>query len=66
MVGQLGDQIHLVPFDEVVGGIRTVPLDSDTIETARQLGICLGDEPEGTFLGRVFSHRPPRADVSAV
>jgi 6-phosphofructokinase 1 len=66
MVGQIGEEMRLVPFSEVVGGIRMVPLDSDTIETARQLGICLGDEAEGTFLGRVFSQLPPRAEAAAL
>jgi 6-phosphofructokinase 1 len=64
MVGQIGGEIQLVTFAEVVGGIRTVPIDSDTVETARQLGICLGDEAEGTFLGRAFSQLPPRADLA--
>ncbi len=64
MVGQVGGEIRLVPFSEVVGGIRSVPLESDTIETARELGMCLGDEPEGTFLGRMFSQLPPRPDLN--
>lgn len=36
--------IRFVPFAEVVGRMRTVPLDSDTIQTARDLGISFGDE----------------------
>jgi 6-phosphofructokinase 1 len=40
----LGDgAIHTVPLSEVVGHTKTVPLDSDTLATARELGICLGD-----------------------
>lgn len=33
-----------VPLAEAVSRIKTVPLDSDIIQTARSLGICLGDE----------------------
>lgn len=32
-----------VPLDEVTSKMKTVPLDSDTIHTARDLGICFGD-----------------------
>jgi 6-phosphofructokinase 1 len=40
----LGPQaIELVPLDAVAGHTRTVPVDGDTIATARELGICLGD-----------------------
>ena len=31
------------PLSEVVGRIKTVPLDSGVVVTARRLGICLGD-----------------------
>jgi len=31
-----------VPLDQVVGGRKKVPLDSDKILTARNIGICLG------------------------
>jgi 6-phosphofructokinase 1 len=41
----LGDPaITLVPLAEVAGRTRRVPLDSDTVLTARELGICLGDK----------------------
>jgi 6-phosphofructokinase 1 len=43
MVGLNGPDITRVPLDEVVGKAKYVPLDSDTIITARQLGISLGD-----------------------
>jgi ATP-dependent phosphofructokinase / diphosphate-dependent phosphofructokinase len=40
----LGPQaIELVPLTEVAGRTRNVPIDGDTIATARELGICLGD-----------------------
>jgi 6-phosphofructokinase len=32
-----------VPLADAVARVRTVPLDSDEIRTARKLGICLGD-----------------------
>ncbi len=32
-----------VPLDQVVGHLKTVPLHCDTIATARDLGVCLGD-----------------------
>jgi 6-phosphofructokinase 1 len=56
MVAQVGGEIVLVPFEEVVGGTRGVEVHSDTVETGRDLGICFGDEPVGTFLNRVAAH----------
>jgi 6-phosphofructokinase 1 len=35
--------VTAVPFSEALGAPRTVPLDSDTILTARDIGVCLGD-----------------------
>lgn len=35
--------ITAVPFSEALGEPRQVPLDSDTILTARDIGVCLGD-----------------------
>jgi 6-phosphofructokinase 1 len=32
-----------VPIDEAIKVMKTVPVDSDTVQTARDLGICLGD-----------------------
>ena len=32
-----------VPLGQAIARIKTVPLDSDVVETARSLGICLGD-----------------------
>jgi 6-phosphofructokinase 1 len=43
MVGLNGPDITRVPLDQVVGRSKNVPLDSDTIRTARELGIRLGD-----------------------
>ncbi|HKO90323.1 MAG TPA: ATP-dependent 6-phosphofructokinase [Polyangiaceae bacterium] len=54
MVAQLANSLALVPFSSVVGGTRSVSPDSDEVQTARDIGICLGDEAAGTFL----THRP--------
>jgi 6-phosphofructokinase 1 len=43
MVGLNGPTITRVPLAEVVGRPKNVPLDSDIIATARELGISLGD-----------------------
>ena len=43
MVCLCGTKICSVPLREGAGKMRQVPLDSDLILSARQLGICLGD-----------------------
>jgi 6-phosphofructokinase 1 len=43
MVGLNGPDITRVPLDQVVGRSKNIPLDSDIIATARELGISLGD-----------------------
>lgn len=43
MVGLAGPTIARVPLAEVVGRPKNVPLDSDIVATARDLGISLGD-----------------------
>jgi len=43
MVALTPPTITCVPLDDVVGMPRRVPLDSDTVCTARELGISLGD-----------------------
>jgi ATP-dependent phosphofructokinase / diphosphate-dependent phosphofructokinase len=43
MVAQIAGEIVLVPFEQVVGGTRSVDIVCDTIQTARDIGICLGD-----------------------
>jgi 6-phosphofructokinase 1 len=35
--------IGLVPLDQVAGRTKRVPVDGDTVVTARELGICFGD-----------------------
>jgi 6-phosphofructokinase 1 len=51
----VGGEICIVPFDQVIGGIRGVDCDGDTVATGRDLGICFGDEPEDCFLGKLRS-----------
>lgn len=36
-------EIRAVPLEEVIGNIRNVPLDCDTVRTARDMGISFGD-----------------------
>jgi 6-phosphofructokinase 1 len=43
MVASRPPDIVPVPFQEVVGRTRTVPLDGDLMQTARALGIAFGD-----------------------
>ncbi|MFC1828451.1 ATP-dependent 6-phosphofructokinase [Thermodesulfobacteriota bacterium] len=35
--------VKAVPLEEIIGNIKNVPLDSDSIQTARDIGICFGD-----------------------
>jgi 6-phosphofructokinase 1 len=35
--------VRYVPLVEATRRIKTVPLESDLVRTARQLGVCLGD-----------------------
>ena len=35
--------IKAIPLENVIGGIKRVPLDGDTLQTAREIGICFGD-----------------------
>ena len=49
LVAQVGNDLRLIPFDQVVGGIRNVDLDNDLILTGRDLGIGFGDEAPGVF-----------------
>jgi len=43
MVALRGTCICPVPIEEAVGQIKSIPLDSDIIQTARSLGISFGD-----------------------
>ena len=43
MVTLEGQDVGTVPLAEVAGRTRRVPLGGDTVRTARELGICLGE-----------------------
>jgi len=43
MVAYTPPTISTVPLSDVIGRTKTVPLDSDTLQTARDLGISFGD-----------------------
>jgi 6-phosphofructokinase 1 len=43
MLAAHGDKAEPVPLEEVVGKIKTVPLDHPWIESARRVGTSLGD-----------------------
>ncbi len=43
MVALTPPTISAIPLEDVLGRPKLVPLDSDTIQTARDIGVCLGD-----------------------
>ncbi|HEY0844956.1 MAG TPA: ATP-dependent 6-phosphofructokinase [Noviherbaspirillum sp.] len=43
MVALAFPNVEYVALSEVAGRMKGVPLDSDTLQTARDLGVCLGD-----------------------
>jgi 6-phosphofructokinase 1 len=43
MVALAGQAINTVPLAQVAGHTRCVPVNGDTVATARDLGICFGD-----------------------
>lgn len=43
MVGLDPPTVHYVPLTECTKSIKLVPLDCDSVQTARDLGTCLGD-----------------------
>ncbi|HEV6965097.1 ATP-dependent 6-phosphofructokinase [Roseateles sp.] len=43
MVALDGGDVRPVPLAEVAGRMKAVPLDGDTLATARDLGVCLGE-----------------------
>ncbi|MRG97068.1 ATP-dependent 6-phosphofructokinase [Polyangium spumosum] len=49
MVALRCHKIELIPLSETAGRTKTVPLDCDTVTTAREMGISFGDEPAGRF-----------------
>jgi phosphofructokinase-like protein len=51
MVALRNHRVELVPLAEVAGRTKTVDVTGDTVITAREMGICFGDEQSGRFLG---------------
>jgi 6-phosphofructokinase 1 len=43
MVALASPNVNYVALADVAGRMKAVPLDGDTVQTARDLGICLGD-----------------------
>jgi len=43
MVAHVPPGMRTVPLEEAISKMKSVPLDCDTILTARSLGVCLGD-----------------------
>lgn len=38
------NELTRIPITSISGKMKSVPLESDTVQTARDIGICLGDE----------------------
>lgn len=49
MVALKDHRVVLASLDEAASGIKTVPLDCDAVITAREMGICFGDEESARF-----------------
>lgn len=47
MVAIRNNQIVAVPLSEVAGKLKTVPVDHDLVQAARDIGISFGDEKSG-------------------
>ena len=43
MVALNPPDVNAVPLEDVIGKTRCVPLNNDTVQTAREIGICFGD-----------------------
>jgi 6-phosphofructokinase 1 len=44
MISFVPPEIKFIPLAEAINKVRTVPVDSEFIQIARSLGICLGRE----------------------
>jgi len=49
MVAMRDQRIDLITLEEATKCTKTVPLDSDVVMTAREMGLCFGDEPTARF-----------------
>lgn len=36
-------EVRAIPLEEIIGKTRCVPLNNDTVQTGREIGICFGD-----------------------
>lgn len=43
LVALKDNRLTRIPIDSIAGKMKSVPLDSDIVQTARDVGICLGD-----------------------
>ena len=43
MVALIPPDVESVPIREAIGRLKTVPIDNDIIQSARDIGICFGD-----------------------
>lgn len=43
MVALNPPEVSAIPLEKVIGKIKSVPLDGDTVQTGREIGICFGD-----------------------
>ena len=43
MVALAFPNVNYVTLEEVAGRMKAVPMDSDTLQTGRDLGVCFGD-----------------------
>jgi 6-phosphofructokinase 1 len=43
MVALAFPNVEYVALEEVAGRMKSVPLDCDTLQTGRDMGICFGD-----------------------
>ncbi|APR82281.1 6-phosphofructokinase [Minicystis rosea] len=51
VVAMQNGRVGMIGLDVATSGIKTVPLECDTIVAAREMGICFGDEKLGRFAG---------------
>jgi len=59
MVAVRGNEMDLVDLSIAASGTRTVPLGSDVVMAAREMGICFGDEETGEFMSLI----PPPSSI---
>ncbi|HTO89509.1 MAG TPA: ATP-dependent 6-phosphofructokinase [Candidatus Sulfotelmatobacter sp.] len=59
MVALAPPSVQYVPLSEVVRRVKVVPLSTDTLATARDLGICFGDDPAALPATSVGGGLPP-------